>query len=215
MFWSRNFYVETGLSDHGQNSGCRRTASERDAVRKESLEQSVEIIGKTERKKKSRWNGNKKGSNQNERDHQNCSHSKTTPKTGNAASEAPSGAERLARLSRSRSLILSLECLFSLHSLNGIPLCSQITVFVYILKNKKRNRGTRGKRRRPVGAEWPACPRWENKTGVVGFILESLQILVRNFYVGNTGISAIFTWKSHRDTAGSTVYLRRSKGQMA
>ena len=46
MFWSRNFYVETGLSDHGQNSGCRRTASGRDADRKESLEQSVEIIGK-------------------------------------------------------------------------------------------------------------------------------------------------------------------------
>ena len=53
MFWSRNFYVETGLSDHGQNSGCRRTALGRDAVRKESLEQSVEIIGKTGRKKKS------------------------------------------------------------------------------------------------------------------------------------------------------------------
>ena len=55
MFWSRNFYVETGLSDHGQNSGCRRTALGRDAVRKESLEQSVEIIATKQGEGKSRW----------------------------------------------------------------------------------------------------------------------------------------------------------------
>ena len=53
MFWSRNFYVETGLNGHGQNSGWRGTALGRDADRKKSLEQSVEIIGKTGRKKKS------------------------------------------------------------------------------------------------------------------------------------------------------------------
>ena len=61
MFWSRNFYVETGLNGHGQNSGCRRTASERDADRKESLEQSVEIIGKKREEKKSLEWKQKKG----------------------------------------------------------------------------------------------------------------------------------------------------------
>ena len=43
---------------------------------------------------------------------------------------------------------------FSLHSLNGIPLCSQITVFVYILKTK-RNRGTQGNE----GGRWAPSDR--------------------------------------------------------
>ena len=65
MFWSRNFYVETGLNGHGQNSCWRGTALGRVADRKESLEQSVEIIGK-KRGEKKKVVGNKKGSNRNE-----------------------------------------------------------------------------------------------------------------------------------------------------
>ena len=187
MFWSRNFYVETGLSGHWQNSCWRRTASGRDADRKESLEQSVEIIGKTGRKKKVVGMETKKGRIGMKETIKNRYHSQ------NGKRGQRSAVRRWASGPSLTHTVFLSSASFSLHSLNGIPLCSQITVFVYILKTKKKKPRHAGKRRRPKGVEWPACPRWENKTGVVGFILESLQILVRNFYVKNTGISAFFT----------------------
>ena len=52
-------------------------------------------------------------------------HSRTTPKTGTVASEAPSGAERLARLSRTRPLVLS----FSSHGL--LPSAQSFWTIVY------------------------------------------------------------------------------------
>ena len=76
-----------GLNGHGQNSGCRWTTLGRDADRKEQLEQSSEMIVKE--KKNEMDSRETKSSNRNEK-----KTIKNKPQTGNAASEAPPGAER-------------------------------------------------------------------------------------------------------------------------
>ena len=77
--------------------------------------------------------------------------------------QLPKRETRLACLSCTCSLILSFLIPWFVSFRTVLWTNHQNTVL--FIKNKKRNCGTRGKRRRPKGVEWPACPRWETRPG--------------------------------------------------